>query len=143
MNRLSVRRLIALAGGLLFGAGLVLSGMSDPAQVRGFLDLTGDWQPGLALVMAGAAGTAFAGYRLLRRFSRPLQGDSFEFPTNRRIDGPLALGAILFGTGWGLVGLCPGPAISDLSSGSLPVALFVAAMLAGMALFSLIPPKRT
>ena len=141
MNRMFARPLIALAAGLLFGAGLVLSGMADPAKVQGFLDVTGNWDPALAFVMAGAVGTTFIGFRLLRRSPGPLAGDFFEFPAARRIDGRLVLGSILFGIGWGLAGLCPGPAITDLSSGSGPVALFVAAMTAGMALFSLIQVK--
>jgi uncharacterized membrane protein YedE/YeeE len=111
--------------------------MTDPARVRGFLDLAGDWNPTLAFVLAGAVGTSFAGYRLLGLRDRPLYAERYDFPTARRIDPKLLLGALLFGVGWGLVGLCPGPAIADLTAGSSSIILFVGAMLAGMALFHL------
>ncbi len=138
MNRIAARAVIALASGTLFGAGLALSGMTDPAQVRGFLDVAGNWNPTLAFVLAGAVGTTFAGYRWLGRFARPLYGDRFDLPASRRIDVRLISGAALFGIGWGLVGLCPGPAVADLATGSGPVALFVTAMLTGMALYGVI-----
>lgn len=128
------RLAIAFVSGLLFGIGLVLSGMSDPAKVRGFLDVTGAWNPALAFVLAGAVVTAFIGFRLLCRRGAPWCGERFGFPETTRIDAKLLSGSLLFGIGWGLVGLCPGPAVVDLSTGSPIIGLFVVAMLAGMAL---------
>lgn len=128
----------ALAAGLLFGLGLVLSRMIDPAKVLGFLDIAGNWDPSLALVLAGATGTAAIGFRLvLNRRTAPLFAESFSLPTVRNIDWRLVVGAAIFGVGWGLVGLCPGPAVADLSLAFRPVAIFVIAMLGGMALFKL------
>jgi len=129
----AARRLAAaLIAGLLFGLGLSLSGMLDPARVRGFLDIAGAWDPTLAFVLGGAVSVAGLGYVLARRLPRPAFAPAFELPTNRRIDRPLIGGAALFGIGWGLSGLCPGPAVAALSTGALPVAVFVAAMLVGM-----------
>ena len=129
----------ALAAGLLFGFGLTLSRMIDPAKVVGFLDIAGNWDPSLALVLAGATGTAAIGFRLvLGRRTAPLFAETFSLPTARDIDRRLVVGAATFGVGWGLVGLCPGPAIADLSLAFRPVAIFVIAMLGGMALFKLI-----
>jgi hypothetical protein len=124
----------ALGSGLLFGIGLALSGMTDPARVRAFLDLGGAWNPSLALVMAGATTVAFVGYRAAFRRGRPVLADQFNLPPARPIDVRLISGSALFGIGWGLVGLCPGPALVDLATGSVRVALFFVAMLAGMAL---------
>lgn len=129
----ALRLLAALAAGLIFGLGLSLSGMLDPARVRGFLDVTGDWDPTLAFVLGGAVSMAAAGYALARRLPRPAFDDAFEAPANRRIDRPLVAGAALFGIGWGLSGFCPGPAVAALSTGAAPVAVFVASMLLGMA----------
>ncbi|MCJ2035147.1 YeeE/YedE family protein [Methylobacterium sp. J-068] len=132
------RLLAALAAGLLFGLGLSLSGMLDPARVQSFLDVTGafdgrqTWDPTLAFVLGGAVSVAGLGYALARRLPRPALAATFDLPTNRRIDRPLIGGAALFGIGWGLSGLCPGPAVAALSTGALPVAVFVAAMLVGM-----------
>ena len=128
----------ALATGLLFGMGLTLSRMVDPAKVLGFLDIAGNWDPSLALVLAGATGTAAIGFRIvLGRRSAPLFANTFSLPTARDIDLRLVIGAAIFGVGWGLVGLCPGPALADLGLAFQPVAIFVAAMLAGMAAFEL------
>lgn len=127
------RIVAALAAGLIFGLGLSLSGMLDPTRVRGFLDVTGAWDPTLAFVLGGAVGVAGAGYALARRLPHPAFDTDFELPTKRRIDRPLVAGAALFGIGWGLSGFCPGPAVAALSTGALPVAVFVAAMLVGMA----------
>lgn len=127
-----IRLLSSLAAGLIFGFGLILSGMTDPARVRGFLDVAGAWDPTLVFVLAGAVIVTFAGYRLIGRTVPP---PSFK------LDPPLLLGAALFGIGWGLVGLCPGPAIVDLGSGSFFILVFVAAMAAGMALFTALPQK--
>lgn len=126
--------LIALLCGLLFGAGLNLSRMTDPAVVQGFLDVTGDWNPALAFVMAGALIPSAIAFTLSRRMRRPVMAGHFAIPAPARIDRKLLTGAVLFGLGWGLVGLCPGPALANLHAGDWPVLVFVAAMAAGMAL---------
>jgi hypothetical protein len=126
--------LAALVAGLLFGLGLTVSQMANPAKVLGFLDLAGDWDPSLAFVLAGAVATAAVGFRLVQRAGRPLLAPAFRLPTATRIDRPLLLGAALFGLGWGLVGFCPGPALAALGLDGLPVPVFVLAMLAGMLL---------
>jgi len=141
MSGTFMRFLVALASGLIFGAGLTVSGMTNPAKVRSFLDLAGAWDPSLAFVLAGAVITTFVGYRLLRRKAAPWCDECFHLPAAARIDGKLLIGSALFGVGWGMIGLCPGPAIVDLSTGSGPVALFVAAMLAGMALHAFITSR--
>jgi uncharacterized membrane protein YedE/YeeE len=126
----------AVAGlcGAFFGAGLAISGMTNPAKVQAFLDVLGPWDPTLAFVMGGALAVSAAGYRLARRRERAWLGDAFGIPTRSEIDASLVGGASLFGIGWGLVGLCPGPALANLFRGSSEIALFVAAMLAGMLL---------
>ena len=126
------RIVAALAAGLIFGLGLSLSGMLDPTRVRGFLDVTGAWDPSLAFVLGGAVGVAGAGYALARRLPHPAFDTDFELPTKRRIDRPLVAGAALFGIGWGLVGLCPGPALESLATLSPGVIVFVVAMAVGM-----------
>jgi len=123
---------IALLSGLLFGAGLAVSGMADPARVRAFLDVAGRWDPTLGFVMAGALLPMIVAWRIKARLDRPLVGDSFNVPATTRIDRKLVSGAILFGVGWGIAGLCPGPAIADLALRPLPAAWFVTAMLGGM-----------
>lgn len=133
----------ALAAGLIFGIGLSLSGMLDPVRVRGFLDVTGEWDPTLVFVLGGAVGVACLGTLLAGRLSRPVLDVRFQAPTNRRIDARLIGGAALFGIGWGLSGFCPGPAVANLASGALPVIVFVVAMLMGMAVHRLIPPVPT
>ena len=124
--------LIALFAGTLFGAGLAVSGMADPERVRGFLDLFGAWDPTLAFVMAGALGPMGIAWRVQRRMSAPFAVERFALPTNKRVDPRLLGGAVLFGIGWGVAGLCPGPAIADLAVAPGPAAIFVVAMLAGM-----------
>ena len=126
---------VALVAGVLFGAGLTLSQMIDPAKVTGFLDLFGQWDPSLALVMAAALAVTFLGYRLARIQGRPWLAPAFSMPTRKDLDFPLILGAVLFGLGWGLAGYCPGPAIAGLALAELPTLLFVVAILAGMLLF--------
>jgi len=126
--------LAALSGGILFGAGLALSDMINPARVLAFLDLAGTWDPTLALVMAGAVLASAVGYIVARRLQRPWFGTSFFIPENRRLDRQLIAGAALFGAGWGLVGFCPGPALAALIFGLWQPWLFAAAMLIGMAL---------
>lgn len=135
-----LRAAAALASGLLFGLGLSLSGMLDPARVRGFLDVTGDWDPSLVFVLGGAVTVSAAGYALARRLRRPALDARFHESDKTRIDPPLIVGAALFGIGWGLSGFCPGPAVAALSTGALPVAVFVAAMLAGMAVHAVLRP---
>jgi uncharacterized membrane protein YedE/YeeE len=132
------RNLSALIAGLVFGMGLTISEMVNPAKVLAFLDLFGNWDPSLALVMGGALGVTAIGYRLVWTAPRPLFAENFQVPGNRSVDARLALGAVLFGVGWGLVGLCPGPAISALTFGGLPAWIFIAAMAAGMGLYELI-----
>lgn len=135
----ALRILAALAAGLTFGLGLALSGMLDPARVRGFLDVAGAWDPSLVFVLGGAVTVSGLGYRLSRRLSGPVLDTRFDLPARRRIDAPLIVGAALFGIGWGLSGFCPGPAVAALSTGAVPVLVFVAAMLIGMALHGLLP----
>ena len=129
--------LSAFLCGLMFGAGLVVSGMTDTARVLGFLDVLaipkGGWDPTLAIVMAAALIVSIPGFALARRRERPVLADIAAWPTRTAIDRPLIVGAVLFGAGWGLVGLCPGPAIVNLATLSPPVLLFVTAMIAGMA----------
>lgn len=128
----------ALAAGLIFGLGLVVSEMVNPRRVRGFLDITGNWDPTLVFVMGGALLVAAVGYQLIFRRHRPLFGSSFMVPTNRSIDRRLVMGAVMFGTGWGMSGLCPGPAIVGLATLNPSVVIFVIAMVVGMKLFDLV-----
>jgi uncharacterized membrane protein YedE/YeeE len=118
--------------GLIFGAGLLISGMNQPEKVLGFLDIFGAWDATLAFVMAGAVAVAAIGFALARRRAAPLLAAKFSWPERRDIDTPLVAGAILFGIGWGLVGICPGPALVNLAGLSLPIVVFVAAMVIGM-----------
>ncbi|MBT8473679.1 MAG: YeeE/YedE family protein [Marinicaulis sp.] len=127
----------ALIAGLVFGLGLTISEMINPAKVLAFLDIFGDWDPSLALVMGGALAVTALGYRLAWRQSKPFFASRFNIPGNRKIDVRLAIGAILFGIGWGLVGLCPGPAISALMIGGAPAFVFIFAMITGMGVFEL------
>jgi len=121
-----------LLTGLLFGLGLAISGMTDPARVLGFLDIFGAWDATLAFVMAAAVVTTTVGYRLVLKGHKPLFAGDFSLPTRTDIDRPLALGAVLFGAGWGLVGYCPGPAVASLSAGQPGTLVFVATMLIGL-----------
>lgn len=120
--------------GALFGAGLVVSDMVNPARVLGFLDVAGEWDYSLALVMGAALLPSALAYLLRRRMAAPLLEEHFRVPENRRIDLPLVGGAVLFGLGWGIAGFCPGPALVGLVTGAVPVLVFVGAMLAGMLL---------
>lgn len=124
--------LVALLAGLLFGAGLALGGMTNPAKVVAFLDVSGRWDPSLAFVMGSALLVTFPVFAWVRRAGRPLLAERFQLPTKRDLDPQLLAGAALFGIGWGIAGLCPGPAIANLAAGSPEVLLFVAAMVAGM-----------
>lgn len=143
------RILAALIAGLVFGAGLVLSGMSNPAKVLGFLDLgaipAGGWDPSLALVMGGALAIALPGFAWLRRRqqsgAQPFMADAFHWPTAQGLDARLILGSAVFGIGWGLAGICPGPALTLLALAPQTGLLFVAAMIAGMVGYTLITKR--
>lgn len=120
---------IALVAGSIFGAGLVIGGMTMPSKVRGFLDFAGSWDPTLIFVMGGAVVVHFIAYRLIRGRAHPVLAERFQLPTRKDLDLRLIVGAALFGVGWGLGGFCPGPAITSTLSGSASVFVFLAAML--------------
>ena len=122
----------ALVIGTIFGFGLALAGMLNPAKVQGFLDITRLWDPSLAFVMVGGIGVAAIGFPLIKRRQGPVFGDSFSFPELVKIDKPLLIGAAFFGIGWGIGGLCPGPAVAVLSLAFWPVILFIAFMAIGL-----------
>lgn len=130
--------LMALITGLVFGIGLIVSGMTNPAKVLGFLDLAGRWDPSLALVMAGAILVALPAFRVAARRRQSLLGEPMQLPTATRIDRRLVLGSLAFGAGWGLAGFCPGPALASLATGAVQPLIFCAAMLAGMGIFEFI-----
>ena len=123
--------------GLLFGLGLLLSGMTDPGKVIGFLDLFGNWDPSLALVMGGAIAVGFFAFAIAKKRTRNFLGGALHLPKSDQIDRRLVIGALLFGAGWGLAGFCPGPALVSMAAGQSKALLFVAAMLAGMVVFEL------
>ncbi len=127
-----LRGVVAYGCGVLFGAGLLVSGMTRPAKVIGFLDVFGAWDASLAFVMIGAIAVHFIAYRLIRGRASPILAESWALPTRRDIDFNLVTGAALFGLGWGLSGYCPGPAVVSLASGTTGVVVFTGAMLAGM-----------
>lgn len=127
--------LVALFSGLVFGLGLILAGMADPGKVLAFLDLAGPWDPSLGLVMAGAIGVAIIPFRLAKQRQHSLLQQPMQLPTRRDIDLPLVLGSIAFGIGWGLAGICPGPALVLLGAGNIKGLVFFVAMLAGMAVY--------
>ena len=131
-ERTALRNLIALASGLIFGVGLIAGGMTDPAKVKGFLDLAGAWDPSLALVMGGGIAVGLFAFAAAARRARSWSGDAMDIPTSTVIDARLVGGGVLFGIGWGIGGFCPGPALVAASSGVGAAALFLAAMLAGM-----------
>lgn len=128
--------------GLLFGFGLLVSGMANPDKVLSFLDLAGNWDPSLALVMAGAIAVGFVAFQLAGKRNQSLFGDPMRLPTRRDIDAPLVLGSLGFGVGWGLAGFCPGPALVALGAGEVKAAVFVVSMLAGMFAYQLIEKAR-
>lgn len=128
----------AFAAGLVFGLGLIVSGMSDPGKVKGFLDVAGRWDPSLAFVMAGAIGVGFFAFRLGARRARTFLGGALHLPTRRDIDLPLVAGSVVFGVGWGLAGFCPGPALVAFGAGYDEAAVFVLAMLGGMLIHRLL-----
>jgi uncharacterized membrane protein YedE/YeeE len=127
-----MQRIIEFLVGLLFGLGLLLSGMADPAKVLGFLDLFGSWDPSLAFVMAGAIAVGVFAFALAKRRTTSFFGDAMHLPKATQIDRRLVLGSLVFGAGWGLAGFCPGPALVSMASGEFKAAIFVAAMVVGM-----------
>lgn len=129
--------------GLVFGIGLIVAGMTDPAKVQGFLDLAGDWDPSLAFVMGGAILVGLVAFRIAGTRERALLGDAMRLPTATRIDRRLVLGGLAFGAGWGLAGFCPGPALASLATGGAKVMIFTGAMVAGMAVFEVLERGRT
>lgn len=133
---------IALVAGLLFGAGLIVSGMANPAKVLGFLDLFGQWDPSLAFVMSGAIAVGVIAFFVARRRGRSWLGTPIQLPSATGVTARLVLGSAVFGIGWGLAGFCPGPALVALGAGVPKAVGFVAAMLAGMAVFSWLQRKR-
>ena len=135
MTRTTTHRLSEFIVGLLFGWGLLISGMTDPGKVIGFLDLTGLWDPSLALVMGGAIAVGFFAFGSAKKRTRNFLGGALHLPTSRDIDKRLILGALLFGAGWGLAGFCPGPGIVSMAAGQPKAAVFVVAMLVGMLVF--------
>jgi len=128
-----MRIVLNLALGLVFGTGLILSGMIDPAKVLNFLDVAGTWDPSLAFVMAGAIAVAAPGYALVRRRARPLLEPAFGIPPSRPVTAELVVGSAIFGVGWGLGGLCPGPALTGIALAAPGTLAFIPAMLAGIA----------
>lgn len=132
----------ALLVGLIFGLGLILGGMTNPAKVIGFLDLFGNWDPSLALVMGGAVVIGLVTFKIAGGRTTSLIGEPMRIPTNSDIDHRLVIGSLVFGAGWGMAGFCPGPALVAFGSGSLKATIFVAAMVAGMGLFEIIERAR-
>lgn len=133
MNRIS-----EFAIGLLFGWGLLISGMTDPGKVIGFLDLAGTWDPSLAFVMGGGILVGLMGFTVAKKRTRSILGSAMHLPTSRDIDRRLVLGSLTFGAGWGLAGFCPGPGIVAMGAGESKAALFVVAMIAGMLVFEVL-----
>ena len=124
--------------GLLFGLGLIISGMTDPGKVIGFLDISGAWDPSLALVMAGAIAVGFFAFAIAKKRTVNFLGGALHLPKSNQIVKPLIIGAVLFGAGWGLAGFCPGPALVSMASGQVKGALFIVFMVAGMQLFEVL-----
>jgi uncharacterized membrane protein YedE/YeeE len=135
MTHTSIVRLSEFIVGLLFGCGLLLSGMTDPGKVLGFLDLAGSWDPSLALVMGGAIAVGFFAFALAKRRTTSFFGGALHLPTSKDIDNRLVIGGLLFGAGWGLAGFCPGPGIVSMAAGQPKALMFVLAMLLGMGVF--------
>lgn len=131
-------RLSEFVVGLLFGLGLLLSGMTDPGKVQGFLDVLGAWDPSLAFVMGGAIVVGTGAFAWARRRTTAFLGDAMRLPTSADIDRPLVLGSLAFGVGWGLAGFCPGPALVAAAAGEPKAVVFTLAMLAGMAAYDML-----
>jgi uncharacterized protein len=130
-----LKMVVNLFAGTLFGLGLTISGLVDPAKVVGFLDFAGEWDPTLGFVMGGALLVAMPAFRLILRRPRPVLADQFDLPTRKDVDSCLLAGSAIFGIGWGLAGFCPGPAVTAMASGFAPVFAFVTAMVVGMAVY--------
>ena len=137
-----MRKLVAFLAGLVFGIGLLLAGMANPAKVMAFLDLAGNWDPSLAFVMAAAIGVAFLPFSWARLQRTSLLGAPMQLPSKRQLDRRLIGGSLLFGAGWGIAGICPGPAVAMLLIGHWQVLLFVTAMLLGMVMFTALERRR-
>jgi uncharacterized protein len=137
LHKNTIYRLAEFAVGLLFGIGLMFSGMTDPSKVIGFLDLFGSWDPSLALVMGGAIMVGFFAFTVAKKRTTTFLGGVLRFPTNTDIDKKLVIGSLMFGTGWGLAGFCPGPALVSMADGQPKALVFVVAMLVGMVGFEL------
>ncbi len=130
-----MQRVIEFVLGLTFGLGLLISGMTDPGKVQGFLDLAGAWDPSLAFVMGGGVLVGLLGFGVAKKKTTSLSGTPFQWPAMTQVDRPLVLGSLMFGMGWGLAGFCPGPALVAMAAGNDKALVFVLAMMAGMALF--------
>lgn len=141
MNR-GMQWLTAGFAGLLLGLGLILSGMANPAKVVGFLDVAGSWDPSLGLVMGGGLVVGSIGFALLKKQPKTLTGEPLNLPASRKIDVRLVLGSVLFGIGWGITGICPGPGLVLLGAGVPEGIVYIASLLAGMTLYSLIEKLR-
>ena len=137
-----MKAIIGLLCGLVFGVGLAVSGMTDTAVVLGFLDITGQWNPDLAFVMGGAVLVTLVAFRFILKMKSPVLNTKFSLPTRSVIDGRLLTGAAIFGIGWGLYGYCPGPALAALTYMDNKTAMFVVAMLIGMALANKVAPGK-
>jgi uncharacterized membrane protein YedE/YeeE len=137
INKNHFSRISEFVVGLMFGVGLMASGMTDPGKVIGFLDLFGAWDPSLALVMGGAVVVGFFAFAFAKKRTTTFLGGVLRFPTTTQMDKPLVIGSLLFGAGWGLGGFCPGPALVSMADGQSKAMLFVAAMLVGMLGFEL------
>lgn len=136
-----MKTLMGYIAGLIFGLGLAVSGMTDPARVLGFLDLAGAWDPTLMFVLGGAVVTNFIGYRLVFKRTAPIYAEAFQLPTRQDLDARLIGGSALFGIGWGLSGYCPGPAIASIAGLTLPLVAMLVAMVAGWFLARAIPAR--
>lgn len=137
-----MQRISEFLVGLLFGIGLLLSGMTDPGKVLGFLDLAGNWDPSLAFVMGGAIAVGAIAFAIARRRTTTFLGGALHLPRTTHIDRRLVIGALIFGTGWGLAGICPGPGLVAMAAGEVEAAYFVLAMLVGMVGYSFVERAR-
>ena len=137
-----MKNVTALLSGLVFGIGLTVAEMTNPEKVRSFLDILGNWDPSLAFVMGGALVLTFLGYKVVTKREKPLFETCFHIPQSKHIDKRLVMGAVFFGVGWGLVGLCPGPALAAITLGGPDVFIFLAAFAVGMLAFDLTPLKK-
>jgi uncharacterized membrane protein YedE/YeeE len=137
-----MNRLTEFLVGLLFGLGLILSGMTDPGKIIGFLDIFGNWDPSLAFVMMGAIAVGFVAFAIAKKRTTTILGGALRLPTASHIDKRLIIGSTLFGIGWGLAGFCPGPALVSMASGQIQALWFVSAMVVGMLAFEALERKR-